>query len=204
MIYKYKIYNLKKSKMVSEHCFRNFYFWLGVHCLFQMSSKIVATFPPEGMSCPVLGCNGYTFLRHKQLVFHWKKYHEPVVTLYRCECCQKFFGRKGDAQQHLKRQHRPFITPMTKLNSLYIPPGNASLPKANRQPETPTTSGHLPDTTAVTPEQITRRAARDAAAEERRLQAAAARSTPLYRMSTREIDNILLPDSEPEQDYEGV
>lgn len=92
-----------------------------------------SVFPEGGMGCPVLGCSTTHFLRHKQLVNHWKKFHEQFVTLFRCEACHQFFGRKGDAQQHLRRTHRMFITPWNKQNNLFIHPGSVTMPRMPRR-----------------------------------------------------------------------
>lgn len=86
------------------------------------------------MGCPVLGCSSTHFTKHRNLVNHWKKFHEPFVTLFRCEACKKFFGRKADAQQHLRRQHRMYISPWNKQNHLYIHPGSVMMPRLPRQP----------------------------------------------------------------------
>lgn len=154
------IYKFEKKKFVK-------FLQFGGSCLsFQMEQH----FPAEGMPCPVIGCSTEHFRKFKTLVFHWKKYHEQFVTLYRCQVCQKDFGRKNDANQHLKRKHHMVVLPWHKQNSLYIHPGYTTMP-APPVPEQP-----IPKP---------RSAERDAAAAERLRIAEEAKSSPLYALSQR-------------------
>ena len=172
-------------------------------------------FPEGGMPCLVLGCTSELFSKYRQMVFHWKKFQEPVVTLYRCESCQRFFGHKGDAQQHLKRHHRLQGTPWTKKKKLFIPPGAATLPRPNQfqpvilqsQPNTYLVSqppaGWPPQrcretaASSTSDEEEVRRVAREEAAEERRRIAENAKNSPLYALANREMA-ILLPEDNEE------
>ena len=106
-------------------------------------------FPEGGMGCPVLGCSTTHFSRHKHLVNHWKKFHEPFETLFRCEACKQFFGRKGDAQQHLRRKHRMYISPWNKQNNLFIHPGSATMPRLPRRPPVPQPDQSTQDPSSV-------------------------------------------------------
>ena len=126
------------------------------------------------MPCPVLGCCTEHFRKFKTLVYHWKKFHERFVTLFRCEICQKDFGRKNDATQHLKRNHHKCILPWHKQNSLFIHPGGATMPRP------PLPHSQEPQTV-----QVPRSAERDAAAAERLRIAEEAKHSPLYALSQR-------------------
>ncbi|CAG2201238.1 unnamed protein product [Mytilus edulis] len=60
--------------------------------------------PVGGMPCPVASCStGH--LNFRQLVRHWKRYHELEIHAHKCPLCGITDTRRNDLKRHIRVMH---------------------------------------------------------------------------------------------------
>ncbi|VDI36521.1 Hypothetical predicted protein [Mytilus galloprovincialis] len=117
--------------------------------------------PVGGMPCPVASCStGH--LNFRQLVRHWKRYHELEIHAHKCPLCGITDTRRNDLKRHIRVMHwvtggnmehlMKSVVAVTVVNPQYKEPGTAVLPRYVRPSQDSTEDSLVEDRiTGVTP-----------------------------------------------------